>query len=836
MSGSPLPLTRQRRTAACLVAAAMITVGTVMPIASADTVDDHGSGRAQKPEVTISVLSGRPDTVTGGDALVEVTIPEGTSLEDGAIIAGGTDQSEVFTADGDDHTLVGVVTDLPLGDSEIQVFSDDDPDNPAASLTVTNYPQEGPVISGPHQDPFLCQTEDAVQPGSGDSLGPPLDEDCSIEDRVDYIYQNKMGSFVEWPEDTTEYPEDLKYTTRTSGEVVPMIVRLETGTVNRAIFRTTVLHDPLTEEEPTPTAGPKNWNGSAIYMFGGGCPGGWYRQGSNTGDIKAPFMLGEGYALMTSSLNVFGNSCNDVLAAESAMMVKETFSERYGAIDNVIGWGSSGGADQSLQIADNYPGVLDAILISDVFPDVSFATVNFITDAKLLHEYFKSTDVAWTDAQKQAVTGLINYDTIAQVAGDQRTNPVANCDQVPEDLRYDPETNPTGARCDLFSNMRNLFGNNPDTGLPGRPMDNVGIQYGLEALNNEDITVDQFLDLNEQVGGLDNDSNLIPERTVADGQALRNAYQTGRMLNGGGGLAEIPIIDHRTFLDENDGGNIHARYHSLSLRQRLINANGSSENLVNVMRDQSNPQFSQQIITAMGQWLSNIDADGSEATAREKVIANKPADLQEGCYSRDGSNTFITEPLDRDPDSKCEQLYPSGSFPREVAGESVAADVAKCDLASPQRGDYGVEFSDEQWRRLNDIFDDGVCDYTVPGVEQQGLAATWAQFDGQGWTSLNDGAPADWSPTDSYHAGDRVTYNGSVWLVSWWSQGETPGSITEGAWQEIVETADGTAVWTPTRIFTEGDVAEYQGQRFEAKWWTRNQAPGDTYGPWKPIE
>jgi chitodextrinase len=42
-------------------------------------------------------------------------------------------------------------------------------------------------------------------------------------------------------------------------------------------------------------------------------------------------------------------------------------------------------------------------------------------------------------------------------------------------------------------------------------------------------------------------------------------------------------------------------------------------------------------------------------------------------------------------------------------------------------------------------------------------------------------------------------------------------------------------VWTPSRIFVAGDVALYQGTLYEAKWWTRNQAPGDPYGPWRPI-
>ena len=48
-------------------------------------------------------------------------------------------------------------------------------------------------------------------------------------------------------------------------------------------------------------------------------------------------------------------------------------------------------------------------------------------------------------------------------------------------------------------------------------------------------------------------------------------------------------------------------------------------------------------------------------------------------------------------------------------------------------------------------------------------------------------------------------------------------------------TEDGTAVWAAIRIFNTGDVAVYNGKTFKARWYSRNQAPGDPNGPWKPI-
>lgn len=92
-----------------------------------------------------------------------------------------------------------------------------------------------------------------------------------------------------------------------------------------------------------------------------------------------------------------------------------------------------------------------------------------------------------------------------------------------------------------------------------------------------------------------------------------------------------------------------------------------------------------------------------------------------------------------------------------------------------------------------------------------------------------------WDATTVYLEGDRVTHNGAVFEALWWTRGEVPGSSPWGAWQEIVTDADGTSVWTPSRVFVAGDVVRHNGADFVAKWWTRNQAPGDPYGPWQPL-
>ncbi|MBD8497029.1 glycoside hydrolase family 19 protein [Paenibacillus arenosi] len=47
-------------------------------------------------------------------------------------------------------------------------------------------------------------------------------------------------------------------------------------------------------------------------------------------------------------------------------------------------------------------------------------------------------------------------------------------------------------------------------------------------------------------------------------------------------------------------------------------------------------------------------------------------------------------------------------------------------------------------------------------------------------------APAPWSATQAYTAGSRVSYNGQVFEAKWWTQGETPNASNQwGAWKVV---------------------------------------------------
>ena len=244
--------------------------------------------------------------------------------------------------------------------------------------------------------------------------------------------------------------------------------------------------------------------------------------------------------------------------------------------------GTSGGAYTSLQIADEFPGLFDGILINATFPDaLSIALAG--QDAHLLTHYFAATDAdrRSREAQNVAVSGYQGMKAFLDAANQsQRTDPVAGRDDIegykpavwneamPEALRYDATTNPHGARPTVFDAAINIYGADPKTGFALRPFDNVGVQYGLNALKAGTITPAQFLDLNEQIGGFDQDANPVASRSIGDAAAITRAYQGGVTLGGGGGLASIPVFDDGAYNDERG---YHYQWFHFAIRERMRN-------------------------------------------------------------------------------------------------------------------------------------------------------------------------------------------------------------------------------------------------------------------------
>jgi hypothetical protein len=711
--------------AVLLLSSSAVTVSSASPVGT---------------QLGIRAVSTRADMVTGGDVLVEVRIPRVVEPVQLTVTAGVFDVTDAFRRTG--NTFVGLVTGLRTGRTVITARINGE--RLTATLAVVNHPISGPVFSGPHQTPFLCETAQFRVPVVGASLGSPLDSQCSATTRVDYVYRSTAGGFKALPNPSAR-PADLARTTNIEGRAVDYVVRVETGTVNRAIYEVAVLHDPVTDPAPAPLARPTGWNGRLIYSYGGGCRAG-YRQGggvetfpppmNQTSAVPSPLndtWLSRGYAVAVSSLNVFNNNCNDVVSAETTMMVKERFVERFGAPRHTIGAGDSGGSMQQHLIAQNYPGLLDGILPSSSFPD-TLVQLTSTSDCALLVRAFGSSAESWTTAQRTAVAGWGSpehctspfsagwSDAFVPTAGSEPT--WAGCGSVvPRNLIYHPANNPGGARCTYQDNAVNVYGRDPATGFARRPLDNVGVQYGLDAFNAGTISAEQFVDLNERVGGYDIDGNLTPARTAGDVEALSTAYRTGR-VNFGANLDAIPIIDFRAYFDAL--ADPHDSVRSQSMRARLVAANGNADNQVLLLTSRTatgagtTAAVGAEALRLMDQWLTAIAADPSTDPPSVKVARNKPAGAVDACYTASGARTT--------DQAQCRALYPPHENPRLAAGEPLANNVLKCALKPVAAADYQRPLTSAQLQRLETAFPGGVCDYGRPGVGQQAPSGSWLRY------------------------------------------------------------------------------------------------------------
>jgi hypothetical protein len=420
------------------------------------------------------------------------------------------------------------------------------------------------------------------------------------------------------------------------------------------------------------------------------------------------------------------------------MMVKEHFIDTYGPVRYTIGWGGSGGAIQQYDIANAYPGILDGIIPGVSFPD-PFTTSGPVTDCRLLDHFFGYNGPAapgtlfngFTLAQISAVAGYGSYDSCFSwdKAFANVVTATGSCDpSIPVSLQWNPVTNPNGIKCSAAEQNVNELGRNPRTGFARSPLDNVGVQYGLAALDAGQITPAQFAELNASIGGYDVAGNIVSRRTAADPKALTASYQDDLVMAGGQGLATTPIIDMRDYLDTAGFGNdIHTTSWSFVIRARL-QENGTAANQViieNGLDGATLAKVSVFELAEMDQWLANITADSSDLSPQVKVALDKPAGLTDGCFI---GGSFVSEALTYQGQGQCATAFPAFADPRLVAGEQLTENVLKCQLKPLNFRDYPVTFTSAEKTQLRAAFPDGVCDYTQPGVDQQPPSGTWLNF------------------------------------------------------------------------------------------------------------
>ncbi len=636
----------------------------------------------------LTVLTRGP-YATGGDVLVEYT----GSAETVGFTAGGV---ELEVEQRDD--TVYLVSGLPDGESTIEA--------PDASVDVVNYPITGPVFSGPHQEPLFCTL-------GAFGLEPTGDDDCSAKTRIEYGTIDESGEFAVLPDGAA--PDD-------PGEVI----RLETGTINRGVYQVAVL-------DPSMGAEPIEPGKHLIYRFGGGCGTG-HTQGRPLGaevlDVEA---LAADYIVATSTFNTFQTHCNDVLSAETFMMTQEHIDEMLGPIGLTVGSGGSGGAIQQYSIMQNYPGLLDAAQISVSFPDAITIAAG-VTDCGLLLDYFGSEEGSeFSDAARRAIQGHGTTQTCQawRTTFLDNIDPSKSCDgAIPAEEVYDPADNPDGIRCTLQDSASNLFGVDAD-GFGIRALDNTGVQYGLGALNDGVITVDQFLDLNGAIGGYDIDGTIGPDRMNTPAEVFEAAYADGRVFQAGGDSRTIPIIDTDLYSDL--AFDIHDRHRLFAVRERLTgDAATASPNRVIWTRGGAglieavsggDPESARDSIEA----VAPSQIDGVDLLVEWATTGQRPDGVADDCII-DGERIVGDEAFA--PGQPCAETYPYFGDPRTAAGAPLRNDIIKCTTVPVDVDAYEVEFDTNQAAALEQIFPDGVCDWSLPGVGQVPLRGTWLEYGG----------------------------------------------------------------------------------------------------------
>ena len=784
------------------------TLAAALVAATAFVLAACGGGDHPLRGTALKTLSNRADLVSGGSALMEVQLPAGADPSMLRVDVGGIDVTAAFTTVASGRTI-GTVSGLALGDNVVTAKAAN-ASFAGARLTVTNHPIGGPVLLSAQTMPWICATpaptaESGNTPRTNASglSTTAIDAQCDIATEYTLFYRTTTaGCSTALPDPSPPTPAptnncfkpytvgaapaDLAMTTPLGAAApVPYIVRVERGTINRGIYDIAVLFDPT--KPWTATAPQSQWTGKVLYSFGAstGQPRLQFRSEQNWADDSA---LSRGFMVVDNSITDSLYNSNRVLVNETTMMMKEHIVDTYGEIKYTMGNGCSGGSIGQNTVTSIYPGLLDGIQPSCDYPD-SITTGIEVSDCVLLVNAYVTPE--WTalmagktqaeiNAKKTAINGHLdqvgcqswnnsfgfnnkpgNY--VRTLVLDQTTGamgvlpgelPRNNC-LLPAALVYDPVTNPTGTRCGDPDLAAAVWGTTAGLAAGSTRAlstnDNVGVQYGLNALLAGQITAEEFVTLNEKVGGVDADSNPTAARSTADADALPIAYRAG-IVASGKNLAKLPIIDSRGY----DEQGIHYIWRTFAERARIDAANGGEHGNQVMWRygtgllPATAAQFAAvtlQSLLTMDTWLSGLVTSAPKAALNDErtqsqVIAARPPEAVDFCFLT-GDTNFTTKVFDQATCDADPRLVKHGS-PHQVAGGPLTENILKCQLKPLTAADYtGVTFTDAQLARLNAVFPGGVCDWSQPGAAQQDPVVPQTYQAGPG------GVPLPPAPTSS---------------------------------------------------------------------------------------
>ncbi len=760
----------------------MCGTGLSLALAMIATVAAPGATNAKPPSQParggfgIEVLSSPAEYVSGGDARIAVSMPRGISPDRVRVHLDGADVTDNFDTAPGGKGLEGVVDGLPLGDSVISVGPGRGRGKAnAARLTLTNHPIAGPMFSGPQQQPFLC-ADDGDRANA--ALGPALDDDCAVETVTSFLYRTTGGSMQPY-DPTAPRPADMATTTTMDGDTVDYIVRWERGTINRFIYSIAMLSPDSQGDAPDLSA----WNDRLIYYFQGGVGIGHYQGDPSGRRMLYDDGLSQGYAVAYSTGTKTGEHYNLELGGETAIMVKDRFVSAYGNPDYTVGVGGSGGGIQQWVYAQNHDGLIDAGIPQYSYPDMVTQTIH-VGDCELLERWMDlemvvGGETKWADwDNREWLEGMnasndVDNDAYAVMPPGypEGASECINAWRGLSPLALNPHFGTAPGVTDEqqaatewthFADLINIYGVNPDDGFANSTWDNIGVQYGLQALVDGNITSDEFVRLNAQAGSWKNEPDMVQEgcpllsalcaaidptvtpfipgiypdqidpwswrnqtytpgmsepapRKQADPGAIASAYDSG-MVNHGD--VQIPMIDWRNYLEREL--DMHNSHQSFATRQRLLDFDGDASNQVIWFTDVEfgGDEFDQtpMALEVIDEWMRNIDKH-----PKRGVGGNKPIAAVDSCFDSSGQLIYAGADawsgiLDEATAGACTEQFPVYSTSRIVAGAPITGTVFKCALQplgdAIAAGLYGdVMFTPEQIAQLAAVFSDGVCDY-----------------------------------------------------------------------------------------------------------------------------
>ena len=534
-----------------------------------------GAQSAAAADTRIEVLSNRADLISAGDALVAVDLPAGVDPARRRGHRRRRATSPTPSRRAPNGRFEGLRRPAStLGANVLTAHAARRLRAPR--ITITNHPNGGPVFSGPQVQPWVCQ---ATAPRTRSATSPST-----------YEYQYKSTQRRSSP----AYDPDEPARRRRHDDDRPG----QDGALHRPD------RDRLPGPRPVQDRGPlrpvqavarrgarrTGWNHKLLITHGASC--GIDHQAGSAPDVMNDAALSRGFAVMSTALNNAGHNCNLVTQAESMVMAKERLVEQYGELRYTIGTGCSGGSLTQQQVANAYPGIYQGILPACSFPDAwsTGPAARRLPPGAPLRREPGQVGAGRRLGRRPAIAAVEGHPEprqldrlrhglldVARRAGRRLPGRPGRAELQRRDQPrrrplharrlHDQRPRPA-ARASCGRRRSRRLGH----GFAGLPLDNVGVQYGLEALEEGPDHAGAVRRPERQ--DRRRRHRHQPDRrsaSPADAAGARATPTAAAAINSGNNLDQVAIIDLRG----PDPGAFHDAYRSWAIRARLEREHGT---------------------------------------------------------------------------------------------------------------------------------------------------------------------------------------------------------------------------------------------------------------------